>query len=231
MLLLSWIRSSRTSQAFASFNLLASKRCFSGGADTSRRPLRPCGTHRALPDGDRRKKRGIDFTTQKHSGILPAWSKVSENQALNRGVRRHPAPPTLKMRFKSLAAARNTVRIHPEIRPATSPRAPAAATPFFPSHSHATSVFRSYISSFLWSRTSRGRLFLRLSSPRLRASAYQFSGRLVSSIPPTSGSGWQSKPAVSLPQPARSPSAPKKYRDRRPECALSCGTPWQPIHL
>jgi hypothetical protein len=124
--------------------LLASKRCFSGGADTSRRPLRPCGTHRALPDGDRRKKREIDFATQKHSGILPAWSKVSENQASKWGARRHPASSTLKMRFKSLAAARNRVRIHPETRPATSPRAPAAATPFFSFHltPHVSSVFR-----------------------------------------------------------------------------------------
>src|ERR1039458_4155365 len=29
-------------------NLLASKRCFSGGADTSRRLLRPCGSHRVV---------------------------------------------------------------------------------------------------------------------------------------------------------------------------------------
>src|SRR5208283_985012 len=108
-----------------------------------RRPLRPCGTHRALPDGDRRKKRGIDFTTQKHSGILPAWSKVSENQASNWGARRHPASSTLKMRFQSLAAARNRVRIHPETRPATSPRAPAAATPFF---------LTPPVSRFLWGR-------------------------------------------------------------------------------
>src|ERR1035438_8823929 len=44
------------------------------------------------------------------------------------------------MRFKSLAAARNRVRKHPETRPAKSPRAPAAATPYFISHSYARIV-------------------------------------------------------------------------------------------
>ena len=131
MLLLSWIRSLRSSQAFASFTFLARKRCFSGGTDTSRRLLRPCGTHRALPDGDRRKKRGIDFAIPKHTGVMPRWSTVSENPASNWGARRHPASLTLKMRFKSLAAARNWVRENPETRPATSPRAPAAATPSY----------------------------------------------------------------------------------------------------
>jgi hypothetical protein len=131
MLLLNWIRSLHSPQAFASFTFLARKRCFSGGTDTSRRLLRPCGTHRALPDGDRRKKRGIDFAIPKHTGVMPRWSTVSENPASNWGARRHPASLTLKMRFKSLAAARNWVRENPETRPATSPRAPAAATPSF----------------------------------------------------------------------------------------------------
>src|ERR1035441_10401351 len=31
--------------------------------------LKPCGNHRALPDGGRRKKRGIDFAIPKHTGI------------------------------------------------------------------------------------------------------------------------------------------------------------------
>ena len=130
MLLLNWIRSLHSPQAFASFTFLARKRCFSGGTDTSRRLLRPCGTHRALPDGDRRKKRGIDFATQKHTGICPYGvrfqrikHRIGEPGAIQRSL-------TLKMRFKSLAAARNWVRENPETRPATSPRAPAAATPF-----------------------------------------------------------------------------------------------------
>jgi hypothetical protein len=50
-------------------NLLASKRCFSGGAETSGglETLRQLSG--LLTDGGRRKKRGIDFATQKHSGI------------------------------------------------------------------------------------------------------------------------------------------------------------------
>jgi hypothetical protein len=85
-----------------------------------------------LPDGDRRKKRGIDFATQKHTGICPYGvrfqrikHRIGEPGAIQRSL-------TLKMRFKSLAAARNWVRENPETRPATSPRAPAAATPSFP---------------------------------------------------------------------------------------------------
>jgi len=129
MLLLNRVRKCAR-RKLPNLNFLRRKRCFSGGTDTSRRLLRPCGTHRALPDGDRRKKRGIDFAIPKHTGVMPRWSTVSENPASNWGARRHPASLTLKMRFKSLAAARNWVRENPETRPATSPRAPAAATPF-----------------------------------------------------------------------------------------------------
>src|ERR1039458_860073 len=63
--------------------------------------------------------------------FCPRGVRFSENQALNWGAWRHPASSTLKMRFKSLAAARNWVQENPETRPAKSPRAPAAATPSF----------------------------------------------------------------------------------------------------
>ena len=139
MLLLNRVRKCAR-RKLPNLNFLRRKRCFSGGTDTSRRLLRPCGTHRALPDGDRRKKRGIDFATQKHTSICPYGvrfqrikHRIGEPGAIQRSL-------TLKMRFKSLAAARNWVRIHPETRPAKSPRAPAAATPSFFPHSHATGV-------------------------------------------------------------------------------------------
>src|ERR1035441_471061 len=49
--------------------LLASKRCFSGGTDTSGglETLRQLSG--LLTDGGRRKKRDVDFTTPKHIGI------------------------------------------------------------------------------------------------------------------------------------------------------------------
>src|ERR1039458_3599314 len=69
------------------------------------------------------------FHNPERPAFVPCLSTVSENHATNRGAGRHPASLALKLRFKSLAAARNWVRENPETRPAKSPRAPAAATP------------------------------------------------------------------------------------------------------
>src|ERR1019366_8095478 len=38
-----------------------------------------------LTDGCRRKKRDVDFTTPKHSGILPAWSTVFRESSIELG--------------------------------------------------------------------------------------------------------------------------------------------------
>src|ERR1017187_2936897 len=65
--------------------LLASKRCFLGGTDTSGglKTLRQLSG--LLTDGGRRKKRDVDFTTPKHSGILPAWSTVFRESSIELG--------------------------------------------------------------------------------------------------------------------------------------------------
>src|ERR1035438_6913656 len=66
-------------------NLLASKRCFLGGTDTSGglETLRQLSG--LLTDGGRRKKRDVDFTTPKHSGILPAWSTAFRESSIELG--------------------------------------------------------------------------------------------------------------------------------------------------
>ena len=106
MLLLSWVRKYALVAIFLARYLLASKRCFSGGTDTSRRLLRPCGTHRAVRPmwTDGRNVKSISQPRNVRLNCLDR-SKVSENQALNWGAWRHSASSTLKMRFKSLAAA------------------------------------------------------------------------------------------------------------------------------
>ena len=68
MLLLNQVRSCAR-RNLPNPNLLASKRCFSGGTDTSGglETLRQLSG--LLTDGGRRKKRDVDFTTPKHIGI------------------------------------------------------------------------------------------------------------------------------------------------------------------
>src|ERR1017187_5999712 len=66
-------------------HFLRRKRCFSGGTDTSGglETLRQLSG--LLTDGGRRKKRDVDFTTPKHSGILPAWSTVFRESIIELG--------------------------------------------------------------------------------------------------------------------------------------------------
>src|ERR1019366_756102 len=66
-------------------HFLRRKRCFSGGTDTSGglETLRQLSG--LLTDGGRRKKRDVDFTTPKHSGILPAWSTVFRESSIELG--------------------------------------------------------------------------------------------------------------------------------------------------
>src|ERR1019366_9058375 len=84
MILLNRVRSCAR-RKLPSPNLLASKRYFSGGTDTSGglETLRQLSG--LLTDGGRRKKRDVDFTTQKHSGILPAWSMVFRESSIELG--------------------------------------------------------------------------------------------------------------------------------------------------
>src|ERR1019366_3675728 len=58
---------------------------FLGGTDTSGglETLRQLSG--LLTDGGRRKKRDVDFSTQKHSGILPAWSMVFRESSIELG--------------------------------------------------------------------------------------------------------------------------------------------------
>src|ERR1035441_9738984 len=128
-------------------NLLASKRCFSGGADTSGglETLRQLSG--LLTDGGRRKKREIDFAIPKHIGIRARVEygfqrikhRIGERGAIQRRQLRrcgsnHWRPP------------RNRVRENPETRPAKSPRAPAAATPSY------HPVLTPQVSRFWWGR-------------------------------------------------------------------------------
>src|ERR1019366_7362210 len=64
---------------------LRRKRCFSGGTDTSGGVETLRQLSGLLTDGGRRKKRDVDFTTPKHSGILPAWSTVSRESSIELG--------------------------------------------------------------------------------------------------------------------------------------------------
>src|ERR1039458_1046105 len=66
-------------------HFLRRKRCFLGGTDTSGglETLRQLSG--LLTDGGRRKKRDVDFTTPKHSGILPAWSTVFRESIIELG--------------------------------------------------------------------------------------------------------------------------------------------------
>src|ERR1039458_8215414 len=131
MLLLNQVRSCAR-RNLPNPDLLASKRCFSGGTDTSGglETLRQLSG--LLTDGGRRKKREIDFAIPKHIGIRARVEygfqrinhRIGERGAIQRRQPRrcgsnHWRPP------------RNRVRENPETRPAKSPRAPAAATPSF----------------------------------------------------------------------------------------------------
>jgi hypothetical protein len=84
MLLLSWVRSCAR-RKLPNPDLLASKRCFLGGTDTSGglETLRQLSG--LLTDGGRRKKREIDFASRNISAFVPAWSTVFRESSIELG--------------------------------------------------------------------------------------------------------------------------------------------------
>src|ERR1039457_7424479 len=131
MLLLNRVRKYALVAIFR-IHFLARKRCFLGGTDTSGGVETLRQSPGLLTDGGRRKKRDVDFTIPKHIGIRARVEygfqrinhRIGERGAIQRQQpgrcgSNHWRPP------------RNRVRENPETRPATSPRAPAAATPSY----------------------------------------------------------------------------------------------------